>query len=364
VNQSHSLDVIVVGGGPGGSVAAKRCAESGLSTLLIERKRLPRDKVCSGMVMGEWAHGIIRREFGEIPGAVLVDPPYLRGHRLYVAGAEPLALEWHTPLTWRKDLDYWLLQRARKSGAAIQEESRVVRVASEEGVCRVTVRRQGKMEEFRARFVIAADGGASEVRRSIFPELKVRYSAPIRECYRGALEFERDWIHWFFPKGRAQPRFNVNHKNKVFLIEGRAIRELRTEIEETLAPYGFQPQGSLQWKDACPIALLHEQLLSRAFVPAQGNVLLVGDAAGLILPITFEGIGSALKSGILAAESIVRSVETGRSAAASYLEELEGVLEAIGHLCAVQNDLAAERGPRDLATAILAAYRETLTIQE
>ena len=366
MERSRSFDVIVVGGGPGGSAAAKRCADSGLSTLVVERKRLPRDKVCSGMVMGEWAHGIIRREFGEIPDAVLVDPPYLTGHRLYLAGAEPLELEWHTPLTWRKDLDYWLLQGARKSGATVQEGLRVVRVASEEGVCRVKVLREGNTEELRARFVIAADGGASEVRRSIFPDLKIRYSAPIRECYLGALGLERDWIHWFFPKGRAQPRFNLNHKNEVFLIEGRAIRELRTEIKETLAPYGFQAQGSLQWKDACPIPLLHEQLLSGAFLPAQGNVLLVGDAAGLFLPITFEGIGSALKSGILAAESIVRSVETGRSAAAYYLEGLEGIVDTIRRLCAVQNDLAAAagRGPRVLAATILAAYRETLTIQD
>lgn len=60
------FDAIVVGGGPGGAVAAKRCAEKGLTTLLVEKKKLPRDKVCTGMVMGDWAHEIIRSEFGEI----------------------------------------------------------------------------------------------------------------------------------------------------------------------------------------------------------------------------------------------------------------------------------------------------------
>ncbi|MFH0845411.1 MAG: FAD-dependent oxidoreductase, partial [Pseudomonadota bacterium] len=70
-------DVIVIGGGPGGSIAAKRCARYGFRTLLLEKKRLPRDKVCTGMVMGIWAHTLIKKEFGEIPRGILVDPCYL-----------------------------------------------------------------------------------------------------------------------------------------------------------------------------------------------------------------------------------------------------------------------------------------------
>jgi flavin-dependent dehydrogenase len=45
------FDVVVVGAGPGGSVAAKRCLESELKTVLLEKRKLPRDKVCSGMIM-------------------------------------------------------------------------------------------------------------------------------------------------------------------------------------------------------------------------------------------------------------------------------------------------------------------------
>lgn len=57
------FDVVVVGAGPGGSVAAKRCLESGLKTLLLEKRRLPRDKVCSGMIMRPW--GAVGGNLGE-----------------------------------------------------------------------------------------------------------------------------------------------------------------------------------------------------------------------------------------------------------------------------------------------------------
>ena len=151
----------------------------------------------------------------------------------------------------------------------------------------------------------------------------------------------------------------------MFLIEGSGIKELRREINETLMPYGFDPRSKPEWKDGCAIAMLHEQLLSKEFVPAQGNNLLVGDAAGLIFPITFEGIGSALKSGILAAESIVRSARAGTYAAVFYLETLEPMLNTISRLCTVQDELGTARhgGLSAVATSLLAAYRETLIIQ-
>jgi flavin-dependent dehydrogenase len=44
-------DVIIVGSGPSGAIAAKKCAEQNLKTLILEKKKLPREKVCTGMIM-------------------------------------------------------------------------------------------------------------------------------------------------------------------------------------------------------------------------------------------------------------------------------------------------------------------------
>jgi hypothetical protein len=70
---------VVVGAGPGGAAAAKGCAEAGFQTLLLEKRALPREKVCSGMIMGPWATGILRDRFGPIPPEVLTTPPVAPG---------------------------------------------------------------------------------------------------------------------------------------------------------------------------------------------------------------------------------------------------------------------------------------------
>ncbi len=360
----RSFDVVVAGAGPGGAMAAKRCAELGLKTLLVEKKTLPRDKVCTGMIMGDWAVHIIRDEFGEIPRSFLANPPALKGHRLHVAGAQVQNLEWHTPLCWRKDLDFWLAKQAEASGVMLEAGARVVDVVQEEGSLRIVIQSQNQKRELKAQYVIGADGATSVVRRTTFPNLKVPYSGPVRECYRGSLDLDRDYIHWFFPKGLPRPRFNVNHKDDVFLIEGSGIRELSEEIRGTLLPYGFDPENKPLWKDGCAIAMLHDPLISGTFEPAMGNILLVGDAAGMIFPITFEGIGSALKSGLSAAESIQESLHTKTPAAPLYLQKIAPIVKTIEHLHKVQGRLKnIDGGCNHVAAALLKAYRETLTVQ-
>ncbi|MDX2501622.1 MAG: NAD(P)/FAD-dependent oxidoreductase [Deltaproteobacteria bacterium] len=357
-------DVIVVGGGPGGSVAAKKCAQSGLKTLLLERKKLPRDKVCSGMVMGPWANDIIQQEFGTIPKEILTDPPLLSGHMMHVPGTQPQPILCKTPLAWRKDLDFWMIQMARKDGVEIWDGARVIEVNQKAGACSVTMIQGKTQQELKSRFVIGADGGASAVRKSLFPLLKVQYSVPLRECYDGSLDLEKDYFHWFFPKCRARPRFGLNHKGDCFLIEGSGIKELRNEINQILAKYGFNTRSKAIWKDGCLIPRLHEALITGSFSPAKGNILLIGDAAGLLFPITFEGIGTALKSGILAADSVARSANGGREAAGTYLEELKSILQPLRNLHAWNKKLEQEanKGGAALSEALKAAYEETLNI--
>jgi menaquinone-9 beta-reductase len=367
MKKSVSSDVIVIGAGPGGSASAKRCSDAGLKTIMIEKRKLPRDKVCTGMIMGNWAFNHIQEEFGNIPDSILASPSTLRGHRFYVDGADVHTLETHTLLSWRKDLDYWFAKRAGDSGVSIEENTRAFRIIPQKNRIRVDIIKDGLFKTLYSRYVIGADGATSFVRRSIYPDLEVPYSGPIRVWYQGALHLDESYIHWFFPKRRPRPRFNVNQKNGMLLLEGAGIIELKDEIERTLIPYGLDPNWKPIKKDGCAIALLHQQLLNGQFIPAKGNVLLVGDAAGLILPITFEGIGSAIKSGIAAACSIIESAEKNCDTAPKYLSDIQGIIETIRHLYKDQFQLKDNidlNDPNEIATGLISAYNETLTQQE
>jgi flavin-dependent dehydrogenase len=269
-----------------------------------------------------------------------------------------------TPLAWRKDLDFWMIQKAQASGVEIRDGVKVIGVNQHAGACSVTLMQRNNVPlKIKSRFVIGADGGASAVRKALFPELKVQFSVPIRECYEGALELENDYFHWFFPKYRPRPRFGLNHKGDCFLIEGSGIKELKNEIIDILAPYGFSPGSKALWKDGCVIPRLHEVLISGTFSPAAGNVLLIGDAAGLLLPISFEGIGTALKSGLLAADAIAEAAKHGAEAAGGYLRELELILKTLERLHELNTGLTREKmGASNLSKAIRDAYEDTLKV--
>lgn len=358
-------DVVVVGAGPGGSIAAKRCVEAGFPTLLLERRALPRDKVCSGMIMGPWACEIIRDHFGPIPEDVLTTPSRLRGHMFHVPGAGPAFLEWPTALAWRKEFDFWLTQKARDVGVELWEKSRVTAIESTDNPIQIRVTRPEGDQIISARWIIGADGASSMIRKALFPELPREYSIPLRECYGGSLNLEKEVFHWFFPRGRSRPRFNVNHKGGCFLIEGSGIQELREDINRILAEYGFNPSLRPAWKDGCLIPKLHGALISRAFAPAKGNCLLIGDAAGLLLPITFEGIGTALKSGLLAAEAIGLSAKDGREASEAYLHLLQPMVRIIESLTAWQErlDRISAQDPEALTRMLMEAYQRTQRVE-
>jgi flavin-dependent dehydrogenase len=334
--------VIVIGGGPGGSSAAKKCAEQGLKTLLIEKKKLPREKICAAMLFMDVTVRQIEQEFGQIPSNAFADPAYFYGESV-VHGIEPeIRIKTvggkKTPSILRSNFDYWLNQKARDKGVEIYDGTKVVSVMEENDGCIVEMEKEGNREKIKSSFIIGADGANSIVRSYLYPYIKPRFTQGYQEWYEGDIEplynLDRKVTHGFIVviegvRGMSIPPTALYQKGTHFVLDvdikiGEAKKAI-AEGKRVIKNCGIDLPEPAR-KGAALIPSLHKELLSGSFVPARGNILLVGDAGGLLVPITGEGIGTAMMSGFSAAAAVVRAAESGGKAAKYYLENIDDML--------------------------------------
>ncbi|OPY66371.1 MAG: putative oxidoreductase [Syntrophorhabdus sp. PtaU1.Bin050] len=357
-------DVLVAGAGPGGTIAAKICAGAGLETLLVEKKKLPRDKVCTGMIMGYWAKNFLNDHFGDIPADILADPGHYAGVALHVGTEASVRIPHRISVGWRRNLDYWMCRKATEAGVKLQDATRINVVTGQESGYEVEIRKEnGQPDYIHAGFIIGADGALSVVRRFVRPGLKVPYRPAYRECYHEDLSIQKDYFHWFFPTASASPRFDVNYKDGFFLIEGGNIRQIKGSIRQIMGDYGLTRNAEPVWRDGCVIPELYEDWLKGSFSPARNNVLLVGDAAGMLLPFTHEGIGSALKSGALAAEAVIEAHSRRKKADQLYIRKIEGMRLLFGELRGMhlKMGIIAKQGAGALSEAMTEYIEKTLS---
>src|ERR1700741_4094256 len=121
----RNVDVIIVGASLAAAAAAKRLVDAGLETIILERKQLPRHKICSG-ILSPRGHRFLLENFGPLPREVLHEPTSCRGVTFHYPSGLSLTMPFDggpTPHLHRKYSDHWALQR---SGAEAHDQTTFV----------------------------------------------------------------------------------------------------------------------------------------------------------------------------------------------------------------------------------------------
>jgi geranylgeranyl reductase family protein len=309
-------DTVVVGAGPAGIAAALMLRRGGRDVVVIDKATFPRDKCCGdGLTTGALR---LLDELGFDPATVpnwtactdvRLRSPRGRETRLDLPRPERGTFAAIAP---RNELDHALVRLAVNSGIAVHEGHAFTGI--DDHGDHVTVHADG-LDPLRARFVVAADGMWSPVRKAVDPsrsgylgewhafrQYASNVTGPAAE--RLYVWFEEDLLPgyaWSFPL--AGNRANVGFG----ILRGgsRSVQEMKDLWPDLLArPHIVEALGhGFTMEDRHTAWPIPARVTSTTL--ASGRVLFVGDAACVTDTLTGEGIGQALLSGRLAARAIV-----------------------------------------------------------
>ncbi|MBN2063061.1 MAG: NAD(P)/FAD-dependent oxidoreductase [Deltaproteobacteria bacterium] len=312
---TRKVDVAIVGAGLSGAACAKRLVDAGYETIVLEKKKLPRHKVCSG-ILSPRGHRFLIENFGPLPREILHVPTYCRGVTFHFPSMRSLSMDFDggpTPHLHRTYADYWAIQR---SGAEVHENTTFKTLSDKGKYIDLKAQKETETLQYRARVVIGADGPTSRVIRSIYPHYRKQIPwFVVGQKFHDIVECPLDdeyfhfWFHpglgfytWSHARGGKQivgvgfPRgenLNVRHQKFVEYLENcHGVRLVPTDLSE-----------------ACPenfgLSLINRYVFGR------GNIIITGQAAGF-LNMMAEGMSCALHSGAIAGEAVVETFRRNR----------------------------------------------------
>ncbi len=323
----ENYDVLVVGAGPGGSAAAKKCVDGGLKTLLIERRKLPRRKACSGII-DNISQNYVFENFGPIPESVYGNPYISKGMAFYFpsVGTIFMDMDCYMLYVWRDRFDHWL---AKSSGADLRDEARFLDVDQKSDGVEATINEKGKIKKIKARYLIGADGGYSRVVLKVAPETYngIRFALACQKYYEGEIDASDRHLYWFLkPNMGPFPWLNVKDGQIIIglaMFNGEAFAPKFNLLMEMLKKdFGLKIKKEL----AVESCLANTLTIVNRFFPGRGRVLMVGDAMGLM----HQGhatISGALMSGGYAGEAVIQGVSKGVDALDTYKELVRPEME-------------------------------------
>jgi flavin-dependent dehydrogenase len=303
-------DVIVIGAGPGGCMAAKVLSGAGFKVLLVEREKLPREKPCGGFVPPE-AVALIEEYFGPLPEDCLAVPGTVRGARLISEGGGAYDLPFSGPgrSVLRSRLDAWL---AAACGAEARDGCEVLDFDVSRFHVSVRTNNEAGETEIESTYLIGADGADAMVLRNLRPEFHRVYAAPglqrtMLVLCGGEVDWDPQWMGLVLLKqGKGLSRFFIKGDLIGLAVNYDSQGGWQGELD-ALTTFLERTAGLRQQDEAIRMISSSNRMGARgSYNLGAGCALLAGEAAGLLDPWGF-GIFPALESGRVAAESLIES---------------------------------------------------------
>lgn len=370
-------DVLVVGAGPAGSMAAIHLASSGHRVLLVDRHEFPRDKACGD--------GLITDALNCLRRVGLYDAVRAAGLPVHeAAGFSPSRYEVRVRgdfvVLKRARLDDLLVREAVRRGAVLHREKVTALVVGEDRIVRADV--FGSHHPIRARVALVATGADVSLLRRLGSVSRVEPSGfAVRKYVRSALRldrlvvsFERSILPgyaWIFPV--AEHEYNVGCG--VFHDPNRKV-DLRAMLDRVLEEFPLARALVDSGEDAGPTRGARLRCGLGGVRPVtDGRILAIGETVATTFPFTGEGIGKAMETGEIAASVLHDAFASGdMRALETYATRLERLRPRYAGYAAAErwlsqpylNDLVMRRASKSafLRQAFERIVNETVDPQE
>lgn len=319
----QAYDVVIIGAGPAGCAAARTLSSAGLSVGLFDKAIFPRNKTCGDALIPDAFHALsklgLTQRVAEVSFAV-------DGMRLISSDGSDVLVRAHGACIQRLKLDELLLNGAIETGAMFSPGHDFIRVLDEdEKYYRIAFNTGREVVTTRAPWVLLATGAhpAPIERAGLLLSAECR-SFAVRQYVRNerlAKDFNelvfifdtsvKGGYGWIFPGPDAV--FNIGIG---FFGSAHKYSNPRRNYESFIAKLPLLQELMRDGEIVSPLkgAPLRTGLSGTRF--AKGGLLGVGECIGATFPLTGEGIGKAMETGILAAEAIIAKYQLGRAAVA------------------------------------------------